>query len=142
MTPWTAVCQASLSFTISQSLLKRTCVELMMPSNYLILFRPLPLLPSIFSSIRVFSNKSALHIRWPKDRSFSISPSNEHLELISFRTDWFDLLSVQGTLESLLLHHSLKASILGCSAFLMVQLTHLYMTTGRVQRSRRGGCPC
>ena len=108
-TPWTAACWTSLSRTVSQSLLKRTCVELMMPSNYLILFRPLPLLPSIFSSIRVFSNKSALHIRWPKDRSFSISPSNEHLELISFRTDWFDLLSVQGTLESLLLTPQFKS---------------------------------
>ena len=102
-----------------------------MPSNYLILFRPLPLLPSIFSSIRVFSNKSALHIRWPKDRSFSISPSNEHLELISFRTDWFDLLSVQGTLESLLQHHSSKVSVLWFSTYFMVQLSHTYMTTGK-----------
>ena len=131
-----------LSFTISWSLLRFMSIVSVMLSNHLILCHSLLLLPSIFPSIRIFSNELALRIRWPKDRSFSISPSNEHLELISFRTDWFDLLSVQGTLESLLLHHSLKASILGCSAFLMVQLTHLYMTTGRVQRSRRGGRPC
>ena len=104
-----------------------------MPSNHLILCRPLLLLPSIFPSIRVFSNESALHIRWPKywSFSFSISPSNEHPGLISFRMDWVDLLSVQGTLKSLLQHHSSKASILRCSAFFTVQLSHLYMTTGK-----------
>ena len=114
-TPWTAAHQGSLSFTISQSLLKLMSTESVMPSNHLILCRPLLLLPSIFSSIRVFSNESALHIRWPKywSFSFSISPSNEYSGLISFRIDWFDLLAVQGTLKSLLQHHNLKALILG-----------------------------
>ena len=131
VTAWTATCQASLSFTISWSLLKLMSIESVMPSNHLILCRPLLLLPSIFPSIRVFSNDSALHTRWPKYWSFSfnISPSNEHSGLISFRIDWFDLLAVQGTLKSLLQHHSPKASILRCSAFFIVQLSHPYMTT-------------
>ena len=122
-TPQTAACQASLSFIFSLSLLKLMFIELRMPSNHLILYHPL-LLPSIFPSIRVFSNYLALHIRWPKywSFSFSISPSNEYLELISFRIDWFVLLAVQGTLKSLLQHHSSKASILWCSAFFIVQL--------------------
>ena len=108
-------------------------IESVMPSNHLILCHPLLLLPSIFPSIRVFSNESALRIRWPKDWSFSfnISPSNEYSGLISFRMDWFDLLAVQGTLKSLLQHHSSKASILWCSAFFTVQLSHPYMTTGK-----------
>ena len=108
-------------------------IESVMPSNHLILSRPLLLLPSIFPSIRVFSSESVLHIRWAKywSFSFSISPSNEYLELISFRMDWFDLLAVQGTLKSLLQHHSSKASILWCSAFFMVHLSHPYMTTGK-----------
>ena len=108
-------------------------IELVMPSNHLILCHPLLLLPSIFPSIRVFSNKSTLHIMWPKYCSFrfNISPSNEYLGLISFRIDWFDLLAVQGTLKSLLQHHSSKASILWCTAFFMVQLSHLFMTTGK-----------
>ena len=108
-------------------------VELVMPSNHLIFRHPLLLLPSIFPSIRVFSNESALHIRWPKYWSFSlnISPSNEHPGLISFRMDWLDLLAVQGTLKSLLQHHSSKAPILQCSAFFIVQLSHPYMTTGK-----------
>ena len=108
-------------------------IESMIPSNHLILGHPLLLLPSIFPSIRVFSNESALHIRWPKDCSFSfnISPSNEHAGLISFRMDWLDQLAVQGTLKSLLQHHSSKVSILQCSAFFIVQLSHLYMTTGK-----------
>ena len=120
MTPWTAEHQAPQSFTISQSLLKLMSIELVMPSNHLILCLLLLFLPSIFPSIRVFSNESALHIRWPKywSFSFSISPSNEYSGLTSFRIDWFDLLAVQGTLKSLLQHHSLKASILWCSAFL------------------------
>ena len=128
MTPGTAACQASLSFTISQSLLKLMSIELMMPSNHLILCRPLLLLPSIFPSIRVFSNESALRIRWPKYWSFSfnISPSNEHSGLISFRMDWLGLLAVQGTLKSLLQHHSSKASILQGSAFFIVQLTSIH----------------
>ena len=132
-TPWTAACQASLSFTMSQSLLKLMSTESMMPSNHLILCHPLLLLPSIFPSIRVFSNESVLHIRWPKYLSFSfnISSSNEYSRLISFRIDLFDLLAVQGTLKSLLQHHSLKASILPCSAFFIVQLSHPYMTTGK-----------
>ena len=126
-TPWTAALQASLSFTISQNLLKLMSIESVMPSNYLILYRPL-----IFPNIRVFSNESALCIRWLKYWSFSfnISPSNEHPGLISFRMDWLDLLAVQGTLKSLLQHHSSKASILRCSAFFIVQLSHPYMTTG------------
>ena len=130
-TPWTAAPQASLSFSISQSLLKPISIEWMMPSNHLILCRPLLLLLSIFPSIRVFSSESVLHIIWPKDWSFSISPSNEYSGLISFRMDRFDLFVVQGTLKSLLQHHSSKASILWHSAFFMVQLSHPYMTTGK-----------
>ena len=128
-----AVCQAFLSFTNSWSLLKRMSTESVMPSNHLILSRPLPLLPSIFPSIRVFSNESALHIRWPKYWSFSfnISSSNEQSRLIAFRIDWFDLLAAKRTLKSLLQHHSSKTSILQCSAFFMVQLSHPYMTTGK-----------
>ena len=127
------LCQASLSFAISRSLLKLMSIESVMPSNHLILYRPLLFLPSGFPSIRVFSNKSVLLIRWPEYWSFSfnISLPNEYLGLISFRIDWFDLLSVQGALKSLLQHHSLKASILWCSAFIIVQLSHLYMTTGK-----------
>ena len=126
-------CQASLSFTISWSLLKLMFIESVMPSNYLILCRPLLLLPSIFLRIRVFSNESSLCVRWPKywSFSFSISPSNEYSGLISFRIDLFDLLAVQGTLKSLLQYHSSKALILWCSAFFMIQLLHLYMTTGK-----------
>ena len=132
-TPWTAARQASLSFTISWSLLKLMSIELVMPSSHLILCRPLLLLPSVFPSIRVFSNKSGLCIRWPKywSFSFSISPSSEYSELISFRIDWFALLAVQGTLKSFLQHHSSKASILQHSAFFMVQLSHLNTTTGK-----------
>ena len=134
-TPWTAARQASLSITIAQSLLKLMSIELVMPSNHLTLCHPLLslLLPSTFPSIRVFSKESALHIRWPKhwNFSFSISPSNEYSGLISFGMDWLDLLAVQGTLKSLLQHHSSKASILWCSAFFMVQLSYLYMTTGK-----------
>ena len=128
MTPWTAACQASLSFTISRSLLKLMSIELVMPFNHLKLCCPLLLLPTIFPSIKVFSNESALHIRWPKYWSFSVSPSNEYSGLISFRIDWFDL-AVQGTLKSLLQHHSSKASIPQCSAFFIVQISHPYMTT-------------
>ena len=133
MTPWTAARQASLSITNSQSLLKFMSFESVMPSNHLILCHPLLLSPSIFPSIRVFSKESVLHIKWPKYWSFSfnISPSNEHPGLISFRMDWLDLLAVQGTLNSLLQHHSPKASILRCSAFFIVQLSHPYMTTGK-----------
>ena len=122
---------AYLSINKSRSLLK--LISIVMPSNNLILCRPLLLLSSIFPSIRVFSNESVLRIRWPKywSFSFSISPSNEYSGLISFRMDWFDLLEVQGTLKSLLQHHSSKASILWCSAFLMVHLSHPYMTTGK-----------
>ena len=125
--------QASLSITNSQSLPKLISIESVMPFNHLILCCPLLLLPPIFPRIRVFSNESALHIRWPKYWSFSfnISPSNEHPGLISFRMDWLDLLVVQGTLKSLLQHHSSKASILQCSAILTVQLSHLHMTTGK-----------
>ena len=132
-TPWTAACQAYLSITNSQSPPKRMSIELMMPSNHLILCCPLFLLPSIFPSIRVFSNESALPIRWPRYWSFSfnISPSNEHPGLISFRMDWLDLLAVQGILNNLLQHHSSKASILGRSALFIVQLSHTYMTTGK-----------
>ena len=131
-TPWTAALQASLSIINSQSLLKLMSIELVMPSNHLILCCPLLLSPSIFPSIRVFSNESALHIRWPKywSFSFSTSPSNEHPGLISFRMDWLELLVIQGTL-SLLQHHSSKASILQCSAFFMVQLLGPYRTTGK-----------
>ena len=128
MTPWTAACQASLSITNSWSLLKLMSIELVMLSNYLILCHPLLLL-SIFPSIRVFSNESTLHMRWPKYWSFS--PSNEHPGLISVRMDWLDLLAVQGTLKSLLQHHSSKTSILWRSAFFIVQLSHPYMTTGK-----------
>ena len=132
-TPWTAALQASLSITNSESLLKLMSIELVMTSNHLILCHPLHLLPSIFPSIRVFSNESVLQIRWPKywSFSFSISPSNEYSGLISFRTGWFDFLAVQATLKSLLQHHSSKASILWHSAFFMVQLSHPYMTTGK-----------
>ena len=133
VTPWTTARQASLSITNSQSPPKPMSIESVIPSNHLILCHPLLLLPSIFPSIRVFSNESALCIRWSKYWSFSfnISPSNEHPGLISFKMDWLDLLAVQGTLKSLLQHHSSKASILRCSAFFTVQLSHLYMTTGK-----------
>ena len=126
VTPWTTARQASLSITSSWSLLKLMSIESVMPSNHLILCYPLLLLPSVFPSIRVFSNESALCIRWPKywSFSFSISPSNEYSGLISFRMDWFDLLAVQKTLKSLLQHHSSKASILQYSAFFIVQLSH------------------
>ena len=131
-TPWTAAHQASLSITNSQSLPKLMSIESVMPSNHLILCCPL-LLPSIFPSISVFSNESVLHIRWPKywSFSFSISPSTEYSGLISFRIDWLDLFAVQGTLKTLLQHHSSKASILWCSAFFIVQLSHPYMSTGK-----------
>ena len=131
MTLWTAACQASLSITNSWSLLRLMSIESVMPSNYLILCHPLLLLPSIFPSIRVFSSESVLCIRWSKYWSFSISPSNEHPGLMSFRMDWLDLLAVQGTLKSLLQHHSSKISVPQCSAFFIVQLSHLYMTTGK-----------
>ena len=133
MTPWTAAHQTSLSITNSRSLLKLMSIELVMPSNHLILCHPLLLLPSVFPSIRVFSSESVLHIRWPNywSFSFSISPSNEYSVLIPFRMDWLDLLAVQGTLKSLLQHHSSKASILLCLAFSIVQLSHPYMTTGK-----------
>ena len=121
-TPWIAARQASLSITNSQSSSKLMCIESVMPSSHLILCRPLLLLPSIFPGIRVFSSESVLCIRWPNDWSFSFSPSNEYSGLISFRTDWLDLLAVQGTLKSLLQYHSSKASILWCSAFLIVWL--------------------
>ena len=129
-TPWTAIYQASLSITNSRSLLKLMSIESLMPSNHLILCHPLFLLPSIFPSIRIFSNESVLRIRWPKywSFSFSISPSSEYPGLISFRMDWLDLLSVQSTLESLLQHPSSKISILQCSAFYKVQLSHPYIT--------------
>ena len=132
-TPWTAACQASLSINNSRSPPKPMSIELVMPSSHLILCRPLLLLPSIFPSIRVFPNESALCIRWPKYWSFSfnISPSNKHPGLISLRMDWLDLLAVQGTLKSLLQHHRSKASILQPSAFFIVQLSHPYMTTGK-----------
>ena len=131
-TPWIAARQASLSITNSQSLLKLMSIESVMSSSHLILCHPLLLLPPIPPSIRVFYNESTLHIRWPKywSYNFSISPSNEHPGLISFRMDWLDLLAVQGTLKSLLQYHSSKASILSCSAFFTVQLSHPYMTTG------------
>ena len=132
-TLWTVARQASLSITNSQSSPKPISIELVMPSNHLLLCRHLLLLPSIFPSIRVFSNEPALHIRWTKDWSFgfNISPSSEHPGLISFRMDWLDLLAVQGTLRSLLKHHCSNASILQCSAFFIVQLSHPYMTTGK-----------
>ena len=140
VTPWTAGHQASLSTTNSWSLLKLMSIESVMPSNHLILHRPLLLLPSISPSIRVFSNESVLCIRWPKywSFSFSFSPSNEYSGLISFRIDWFDLLAIQGTLKSLLQHHSAKASILQHSAFFIVQLSHPYMTTGKTIALTRG----
>ena len=132
-TQWTAAPQSSLSITSSWSLLKLMSIELVMPPSHLILSHCLLLLPSIFPSIRVFSNESALCIRWPKywSFSFSISPSSEYSGLISFRIDWFDLLAIQETLKSLLKHHSSKALILCSSAFFMVQLSHPYMTTGK-----------
>ena len=133
VTPWTATRHTSLSFTISQSFLKLMSIELVMPSNYLILCCPFLLLLSIFPSIRVFSNETALHIRWIKywKFSFSISPSNEYSGLISFRIGWFDLLKIQGTLRSLLQYHSSKVSILQHSTHFMVQLSYSYMTTGK-----------
>ena len=134
-TPWTAAGQASLSITNSWSLLRLMCIESVMPSSHLILCHPLLLLPSSFPGIRVFSSESVLRIRWPKywsfSFSFSISPSNEYSGLISFRMDCLDLLVVQGTLKSFLQHYNSKASVLPCSAFFMVQLSHPYMTTGK-----------
>ena len=131
---WTVAYQASLFITNSWSLLKSMLIGSVMPSNHLILCGHLLLLPLIFTSIRIFSKQSVLHIRWPKhwSFSFSVSPSNEYSGLISFRMDWLDLLAVQGTLKSLLQHHSSKASILKCSAFFIVQVSHLYMTTGKI----------
>ena len=139
-TPWTAAHQASLSITNSWSLPKIMSIELVMPSNHLIFCCPLLLPPSIFPSITVFFNESVLHIRWPKywSFSFSISPSNEYSGLISFRMDWVDLLAAQGTLKSLLQHHSSKASILQCSAFFIVQLSHPYMMTVKTIALTRG----
>ena len=134
VTPWTAACQeASLSFTISWSLLKFMSIELVMPSNHLVLCRPLLLLPSVSSSVRDFPNESVLHIRWPNywSFSFSISPSSESSGLISFRIDWLALLAVQGTLKNLLQHHSSKASVLQHSAFFIIKLSNPYMTTGK-----------
>ena len=133
VTPWTAAHQASLSITNSQSFLRLMSIQLVMPSNHLIFCGSLLLLPSIFPSIRVFSNESVLCIRWPKYWSFGfrISPSSEYSGLISFMIDWLDLLSVQGTLKSLLQHHSSKPSIIWCSAFFIVQLSHPYVTTGK-----------
>ena len=133
MTPWTAAHQASLSFIISQSLLKLMSIESVMPSNHLILCCPILLLPSVFPSNRVFSSKSALRIRWPDywSFSFSISPSNEYSGFITFSIDLFDFSAVQGTFKSLLQYHSLKVLIIWCSAFFMVQLSHPYMTTGK-----------
>ena len=138
-TPWTAARQASLSITDSRSPPKPMPIESVMPSNHLILCHPLLFSPSIFPSIRVFSNESALCIRWPKywSFSFSISPSNDHSGLISFRMDWLDLLAVQGTLKSLIQQHSSKASILWCSAFFIVQLSYPYMTAGKSIASTR-----
>ena len=133
VTPWVAACQASLSITNSRSSPRLTSIESVMPSSHLILCRPLLLLPPLPPSIRVFSNESTLHMRWPKywSFSFSIIPSKEISGLISFRMDWLDLLAVQGTLKSLLQHHSSKASILWRSAFFTVQLSHPYITTGK-----------
>ena len=125
-TPWTAAHQTSLPFTISQSLLKFMSVESVIPSNHLTLCHPLLLKPSVFPSIRVFSNESAFCIRWQQYWNFSFSPSNEYPRLISFRMDWFDLVGVQGTLKSLLQHHSLRASILGCSAFFIVSYPYMW----------------
>ena len=134
MSPWTAAYQAFLSITNSWSLLKLMSIRSVTPYNHSILCCPLLLLPSIFSNIKVFSNESVLRFRWPKHWNFSlnISPYNEYSGLISFKMDWLDLLAVQGTLKSLLQHHSAKASILHCSAFFMVQLSHPYMTTGKI----------
>ena len=136
--PWTTACQASLSITNSQSLLKLMSIELVIPSNHLILCSPLLLLPSVLPSIRVFSSESVLRIKWPKYWSFSftISPSKEYSGLISFRIDWFDLHTVQGTLNSLQ-HHRTKGSILWHSAFFMVQLLHPYITTGKTRALTR-----
>ena len=133
VTPWTTACQASLSITSARSLLKLMSIKSVMPSNHLILCRPLLLLPSIFPSIRVFSNKSVLHIRWPKywNFTFSISPSNEYSGLISFSFDWLDPLAVQGTLKSVFQHNSSKAPMIWHSSFFKVQLSHPYMTTGK-----------
>ena len=131
MTPWTAACQASLSFTISRSLLKLMSFESVTPSNHLVLCCRFLLLPSIFPGIRVFYNELALCIWWPKYWSFSISPSNEYSVLISFRIDWLDLLAVHGTFKNLLQHHKLKASVLWHSAFFMVQFSYPYLTTGK-----------
>ena len=149
VTPWTAACQSSLSITNSRGLLKLMSIKSVMPSNHLFLCRHLLLLPSVFPSIRVFSNESALHIGWPKywNFSFSISPSNDYSGVISFRMDWLDLLAVQGTLKSLLQHLSSKTSILCCSAFYITQLSHPYMTTGKTIALTRGTfpgkvCPC
>ena len=141
-TPCTAAHWTSLSITNTQSLFKLMSIKSVMPSNHLILCCTLILLPSVFPSIRIFSNESVLHIRWPKFWSFScnISPSKEYSGLISFRTDWFHLLAVQGTLKSLLQHHSSKASILWCLAFFMVQLSHPYMTTGETIALTRQIC--
>ena len=138
-TPWAAASQASLSVTNSRSPPKPMSIETVMPSNHLILHRPLLLPPSIFPNIRVFSNESVLRIRWPKcwSFSFSISPYNEHPGLISFRMDWLDLLAVQGTLKSLLQHHSSKASVLQCSVFFIVQLSHPYIMTGKTMALTR-----
>ena len=140
VTPWTAARQASLSIANPWSLLKLVPIESVMPTNHLILCRPLLLLPSIFPSVRVFSNESVLCIRWPTywSFSFSISPSNEYSGLISFRMDWLDLLAVLGTLKSLLQHHSSKASILQCSAFFRVQVSHPHMTTRKTIALTRG----
>ena len=142
MTPWTAACQASLYITNSWSLFKLMSIKSVMPSNHLILCRPLLLLHSIFPSIRVFSNQSLLHIRWPKycSFSFSISLSNEHPGLISFRIAWLDLLAVQGTPKSLLQRHNSKASIFWHSDFFIVQLSHPYMTTGKTIALTRRNC--
>ena len=139
-TPWTAAHQASLSIANSQSLLKLMSIELVMPSNHLILCRPLLLLPSIFSSIRVSCNESVLSIRWPKfwNFSFTISPSNEYSGLISFRIHWLGLLAVHGTLKSLLQHHGSKASISQLSGFFMFQFSHLYMATVKTTALTRG----
>ena len=142
--PWTEAHKVSLSFTVPQSLLKLMSIELILPSNHIILCHPSFLLPSIFPSIRVFSNELALCIRWPKYWSFSfrISVPNEYSGLISFRIDWFHLLAAQGTLKSLLQHHNAEASILQCSAFCMVQLSHLYMTTGKTIALTRSKLCC
>ena len=139
MTPWTAAHQASLSITNSQSILKLMSIESVMPSNHLIICYSLLLPHSIFPSIRVFSNESVLQIKWPKYWSFnfSISPANEYSGLISFRMDWLDLLEVQGTLKSLLQHHSSKGSILQRSAFFIVQISHSYVTTGKTKALTR-----